>query len=182
MLGPTLETERLILRPPLEADFEGWAELLGNAESSGYIGGPLERSAAWRAMAAMTGSWWLRGHGMFSVVEKSSGRWIGRLGPWYPEGWPGTEVGWGLMKSAWGKGYATEGSRALIDMGFTTSDIARVVAETMVVHTASRRVMEKAGLRLVRTFHADWPVRVLGDEHGDVEYVVTREEWEAQRA
>ncbi|MEO7125325.1 MAG: GNAT family protein, partial [Nakamurella sp.] len=52
---------------------------------------------------------------------------------------------------------------------------------TMAVNTASRRVMEKAGLRFVRTFDADWPVRIPGDEHGDVEYALTRQEWEKTR-
>jgi RimJ/RimL family protein N-acetyltransferase len=48
------------------------------------------------------------------------------------------------------------------------------------VHTASRRVMEKVGMRLVRTFFADWPDHIPGDEHGDVEYAVTRNEWAAR--
>jgi RimJ/RimL family protein N-acetyltransferase len=56
--------------------------------------------------------------------------------------------------------------------------VERVVAETMVVNTASRRVMEKAGLTLVRTFHQEWPDRIPGDEHGDVEYALTRADWE----
>lgn len=90
------------------------------------------------------------------------------------------ELGYRLRKGAWGKGYATEGSRALIDKAFTELGATRVFAETMVVNTASRRVMEKAGLRLVRTFHADWPVRIPGDEHGDVEYAIPREEWQGQ--
>jgi RimJ/RimL family protein N-acetyltransferase len=51
----------------------------------------------------------------------------------------------------------------------------------MVVNVASRRVMEKAGLRYVRTFHADWPVPIPGDEHGDVEYAIDRSEWEQQQ-
>lgn len=117
-MGPTLETERLILRQPREADIEGWATLMGDAESSRFLGGPVPRSTAWRAMATMAGSWALRGFGMFSVVEKSTGSWIGRLGPWQPEGWPGTEVGWGLIKSAWGNGYALEGAKAAIDWAF----------------------------------------------------------------
>jgi RimJ/RimL family protein N-acetyltransferase len=78
-------------------------------------------------------------------------------------------------------GYATEGSRALIDKGFADFGIERVNAETMAVNVGSRRVMEKAGLRCVRTFHADWPVRIPGDEEGDVEYAITRAEWEADR-
>jgi RimJ/RimL family protein N-acetyltransferase len=52
----------------------------------------------------------------------------------------------------------------------------------MVVNVASRRVIEKAGMRLVRTYHADWPERLPGDEHGDVEYEITRGEWEGGRA
>lgn len=55
---------------------------------------------------------------MFSVIEKASGRWVGRVGPWRPEGWPGTEVGWGLLRSAWGQGYATEAAAVGIDWAF----------------------------------------------------------------
>ena len=90
------------------------------------------------------------------------------------------ELGYRLRRSAWGRGLASEGSRALVDHAFRVLGARRVVAETMAVHTASRRVMEKDGLRLVRTFRADWPDAIPGDEHGDVEYALTREEWEAQ--
>ena len=87
------------------------------------------------------------------------------------------ELGYRLRRSAWGRGLATEGSVALVRAAFTDLGAARVVAETMAVHLASRRVMEKAGLRLVRTFHQDWPYPIPGDEQGDVEYAVTRTEW-----
>ena len=87
------------------------------------------------------------------------------------------ELGYRLRASSWGKGYATEGSRALVDHAFRELGAERVTAETMAVNTASRRVMEKAGLRYVRTFHADWPDKIDGDEHGDVEYALTRAEW-----
>jgi RimJ/RimL family protein N-acetyltransferase len=126
-MGPTLETARLILRPPQEDDLDGWAELMADEEAARFIGGPLSRSAAWRAMATMTGSWVLRGFGMFSVIEKSSGRWIGRVGPWHPEGWPGTEVGWGLLRSAWGQGYAGESAQAAIDWAFDALDWSEVI-------------------------------------------------------
>src|SRR3712207_5977714 len=115
MLGPTLETARLILRPPVEADLEGWAEFMADEEAARFVGGVQSRPAAWRGMATMTGSWALRGFGMFSVVERESGRWVGRLGPWMPEGWPGTEVGWGVHPAFQGRGYAVEGSIAAID-------------------------------------------------------------------
>jgi RimJ/RimL family protein N-acetyltransferase len=118
MPTPTLETERLLLRGIEEKDLDGWATLLGDPESARFIGGAVDRAVAWRAMAAMAGSWELKSFGMFSVVEKSTGSCIGRLGPWQPEGWPGTEIGWGLIKDAWGKGYAVEGASAAIDWAF----------------------------------------------------------------
>ncbi len=120
ILGPTIETERLVLRPPCAADFDAWAAFMADEEAARYLGGAVPRSAAWRAMATMTGSWALQGFGMFSVIERSSGQWIGRVGPWMPDGWPGTEVGWGLAREAWGKGYAREAASASIDWCFDT--------------------------------------------------------------
>jgi RimJ/RimL family protein N-acetyltransferase len=81
-----------------------------------------------------------------------------------------------------GKGYATtEGSRALVDKGFVDLGV-RVVASTMVVNVGSRRVMEKAGLKLVRTFHQPWPDEIGGEEEGDVEYALHRSKWQQQLA
>ena len=91
------------------------------------------------------------------------------------------ELGYRLRKSFWGKGYATEGSRALIDKGFAELGVQRVAAFTMVVNVASRRVMEKAGLTpRTRTFHQPWPDYIEGEEEGDVEYALLRSEWEEQ--
>jgi len=117
-MGPTLETERLWLRPTAAKDFEGWAELMADPQAARFIGGPVPRAAAWRGMASMAGSWALKGFGMFSMIEKATGRWIGRTGPWHPEEWPGTEIGWGILRSAWGRGYATEAAVATIDWAF----------------------------------------------------------------
>jgi len=118
MLGPTLETDRLLLRPPQEEDLDGWAALLGDEETGRFVGGPVARPAAWRSMATIVGHWALRGFGMFSMIEKGSGRWIGWSGPHLPEDWPGTEVGWSLRRDAWGKGYATEGAARAMDWAF----------------------------------------------------------------
>src|SRR3954462_2507498 len=123
-------------------------------------------------------------YGFWAAIEKSTGAFLGWFHFRPAEGHPPDEpeLGYRLRRSAWGKGYATEGSRALIHKGFTELGVRRVVAETMVVNTASRRVMEKAGLTLVRTFHQEWPDRIPGDEHGDVEYALTRADWERQQA
>lgn len=77
-------------------------------------------------------------------------------------------------KAAWGRGYATEGSRALIRKGFADLGVERVTANTMAVNAGSRRVMEKAGLSFLRSFTGDWPDAIPGSEHGEVEYELTR--------
>jgi RimJ/RimL family protein N-acetyltransferase len=101
--------------------------------------------------------------------------------PWKDAGPEEVELGYRVRRSAWGKGFATEGSRALIRKGFTELGVRRVVAETMAVNTASRRVMEKSGLTYVRTFHQEWPERIEGEEHGDVEYALTKADWERRQ-
>jgi len=121
------------------------------------------------------------GYGFWALESRATGDFLGwvhyRPRPDAPPDEP--ELGYRLVKAAWGHGYAAEASRAVIDHGFRTLGVRRVVAETMAVNVASRRVMEKVGMRLVREFVADWPVRIPGDEHGDVEYAITREEWAA---
>ncbi len=90
----------------------------------------------------------------------------------------GTEIGYRLRPAAWGHGYATEGAQALVRHAFTGLGCERVVATTMTVNLPSRRVMEKAGLRLVRTFFLDWPEYLSGAEHGEVAYELTRSGWD----
>jgi RimJ/RimL family protein N-acetyltransferase len=92
------------------------------------------------------------------------------------------ELGYRLCKSAWGNGYATEVSRALIRRGFTELGMRRVVATTDRVNYASRRVMEKSGLTHVRTFRFDdpWPHLPEGPEQDGVDYALTRAEWDRQ--
>lgn len=114
MADITLETERLILRPPVAEDFPAWAGMMADEEASRFIGGPLDRRHAWASMAVMAGAWSLQGMGNFSVLLKETGQWIGRAGPWMPEGWPGPEIGWAFAKAYWGKGYAREAAKASI--------------------------------------------------------------------
>jgi RimJ/RimL family protein N-acetyltransferase len=124
------------------------------------------------------------GYGFWAAVEKATGQFLGWFHLRPPEGAnpDEPELGYRLLRSAWGKGYATEGSRALIRKAFTELGARRVYAETMAVNRGSWRVMEKAGMRLVRTFRQPWPDRIEGDEHGDVEYALTRAEWHQQEA
>ena len=88
------------------------------------------------------------------------------------------ELGYRLRRDAWGRGLATEGARALIAEAFTNLRVTRIRAQTMTVNTASRRVMEHCGLRVVRTFHLEGLVPIEGSDEGDVEYELTKAEWE----
>lgn len=142
-----IETERLILRPPIEADLDGWAELMGDEEAARFIGGVQARAAAWRSLATMAGSWSLKGFGMFSMVEKATGRWVGRTGPWQPEQWPGTEVGWSVVRSAWGKGYAPEAAAASMDWAFDVLGWDEIIHCIDPANRPSQRVAEKLGAR-----------------------------------
>ena len=91
-----------------------------------------------------------------------------------------TPLGAGAREAAGEGGNATEGARALVDRGFAELEVQRVFAETMAVNTSSRRVLEKVGFRLVRTFHLAWDDPIEGTERGEVEYELCREDWESQ--
>ncbi len=182
-----LETERLLLRQFNLHDSDLLVELDGDPRVMRYItgGAPTSRQEVeGEVLPAFLGYYRkFPGYGFWAAIEKSTGDFLGwfhyRPAPGDPLDQP--ELGYRLRHSAWGKGYATEGSRALIANGFTEFEVQRVVASTMAVNTASRRVMEKSGMRLVRAFVADWPVSIPGDEHGDVEYAISRSEWELHR-
>lgn len=119
-MDPIIETERLILRRPIEADLDEWAAFAADEANTRFIGGAQPRSMAWRALATIAGSWVIKGYGMFSVIERATGNWIGRLGPWQPADWPGPEIAWSLTRSAQGKGYAYEGATAAINFAMDT--------------------------------------------------------------
>lgn len=175
-LGPTLETARLLLRPTSWEDFEPWAAFSADEEASRFLGGPQPREAAWRMMCTMAGSWVVRGFGMFSVIEKESGRWVGRLGPWQPEGWPGTEVGWGVAREFWGRGYATEGATAAIDWAFDHLGWTEVIHCIDPGNVNSQAVARRLGSSLLRHAMLPPPISESVDVWGQ-----SREQWRSHR-
>ena len=178
-----LETERMQLRRFTAEDVDLLVELDSDPAVMRFITGgrPTPREEIETDILP----WWLAyyeryaGYGFWAAIELASGAFVGwfHLRPADDDLPHEPELGYRLRASSWGKGYATEGSRALVEHAFRELGAERVTAETMAVNTASRRVMEKAGLRYVRTFHQDWPDKIDGDEHGDVEYALTRAEW-----
>jgi RimJ/RimL family protein N-acetyltransferase len=182
-----LRTERMTLRRFTAADAGLLVALDADPEVMRFLSGgrPTPRREIEEEILPAWLAWYERpgGHGFFAAHETASSAFLGwfhlRPGPGAPASEP--ELGYRLRRGAWGRGYATEGSRALVDHAFRELGAERVTAETMAVNLASRRVMEKAGLRFVRAFRGEWPEPIPGDEHGDVEYAVTRAEWEALR-
>jgi RimJ/RimL family protein N-acetyltransferase len=154
-----METERLILRQFRESDLDAFAEICGDPQVMRYIGEfkPLDRMGAWRGIALQLGHWQLRGYGMWAVEEKASGRLIGRVGLWKPEGWPELEVGWMLHRAYWGRGFASEAGRASIDAAFRVLGVDHLISIIHPENTASMRVAERVG----ETFERTWVLHGL---------------------
>jgi RimJ/RimL family protein N-acetyltransferase len=145
---PTLETERLRLRPLRESDFEDYAALYADPEVLRYLGGgpePWDRGRAWRHMAFNRGHWEIAGAGMWVVEHQETGAFLGLIGFAAPEGWPGFELAWILARRWWGNGYATEGARAALDHAFTVLQKDRVISLIHPENRPSIRVAERIG-------------------------------------
>ena len=168
-----LETPRLLLRVPRLEDLDPWAAMMADEQTARFIGGVAPREVTWRGVMTMIGAWHAVGFAMFSVIEKASGQWVGRVGPWRPEGWPGPEVGWAIVRERWGRGYAPEAAAVSIDWAFDALGWTDVIHAIAPDNAASQEVARKLGSRnrgpgrLPPPF-IDAPVDIWGQ---------TREEW-----
>ena len=161
-----LTTERLVLRPPTLDDLDAWQAIYVDAEEVWYgeprssldeNRGKLERQIAHFAE---------HGFGMCAVDLAASGETIGAAGLQHLEGGPEVEVGYRFLNGHWGQGYATESARASVAYGFDEVGLERIVAVALESNVASRRVLEKCGLREIGVVH------VYGLEH--VKYEIAR--------
>jgi RimJ/RimL family protein N-acetyltransferase len=143
----TLRTERLVLRMFRESDIDAYAQMCADPEVMRYISGvPMTRDEAWRNMALVLGHWQLRGYGLWAVEERASGFLVGRVGCWRPEGWPGLEVGWSLLRQFWGLGYATEAAQAALNHAFGELGQTHVVSLIQPDNARSIRVARRLGM------------------------------------
>jgi RimJ/RimL family protein N-acetyltransferase len=178
MTAPIIETARLILRCPSLDDLDRWAEMMADIDVARFIGGTAPKPTVWRAIMQMVGAWEVTGISMFSVIEKSSGKWVGRVGPWQPFAWPGTEVGWGLHRDAWGKGYAYEAAVASMDYAFDVLDWPVVIHCINPLNARSQALARRLGSTIQGRATLPPPV-----EHETVDiWGQTRGEWRARRA
>ena len=188
-----LVTERLALRRFTAADVGNLLELDGDPAVMRYI---TDKTTSRAEIESQVLPRFLAYHeryrdfGVFAADTLADGAFVGWFGlrPVVPSGdnwlWKDgpadsgvASLGYRLRRNAWGRGYATEGARALVRKAFTELGVDEVVATAMAVNAASRRVMEKAGLRYVRTVHLEWEHPLEGNEHGDVEYRLSRADW-----
>lgn len=144
-----LETERLILRPISSADVESHIAMMQDEAVASFLtpgGKPRAYGDEWRAVACYIGHWDIRGYGFFSVFEKETDEWVGRVGPWQPGGWPGLECGWSIASSRWGKGYAPEAAIAAVKWTFEKfPDLPRIISVIDPDNHNSQAVAKKIG-------------------------------------
>jgi RimJ/RimL family protein N-acetyltransferase len=169
---PTLETERLSLRPFREADVTALFELLQDPDVIRFVGDRRVPTLqeTWRAVAGWLGHWAMRGYGQWAIEERSSGHMIGRAGIINAAEWPGPEVGYLLGRAWWGHGYATEAARAAMDWGFREIGFGELISLIDPANTASIAVATRLG-------------ETLRDEidlwgHPVWRYAITRQAWQ----
>lgn len=149
---PRLTTSRLYLRPLVAGDVDAYAAMMSDPDVTRYLGDgrPLSRADAWRQLAIFIGHWELRGFGMWGVEERETGRFLGRIGCYEPEGWPGFEIGYALARDAWGQGYAREGAAAALTFAQQVLRREEVISIIRPENTASVAVAASLGARRTR--------------------------------
>jgi len=146
---PRLVTARLVLRGFVASDVEPYVRMMADPEVCRYLGDgtPLGRPEAWRQLAFLIGHWALRGFGLWAVEERASGRLIGRIGCFEPDGWPGFEIGYVLARESWGQGLAREGAAAALDYARRELGRDTIISLIRPANRASIAVAEHLGAR-----------------------------------
>ncbi|MGW6392169.1 GNAT family N-acetyltransferase [Streptomyces sp. NPDC055103] len=181
-----LETERLTLRRFTADDADLLIELDSDPAVMRYLTGGVATAPELvreRDLPSIIAGYerWGGDLGLFAAHEKDGGAFIGwfclrpeRQGPLDE-----AELGYRLRQAAWGRGYATEVSRALLAKAFTGLGVRMVWAATMTVNHGSRNVMEKLDMTLADTLPTPPDMQLVeGSEHGGVRYEITKEQWE----
>ena len=143
MMIPTITTERLILRAPMESDFPAMRDFYASAQSE-PIGGPLEPRDAWRRFMGALGHWALRGYGFWTVALKGTNTPIGNVGILNSLGWDEPELGWHLYGAHTGQNYAFEAATAARAYA-PTFGLDGLISYIMHDNTRSRHLAERLG-------------------------------------
>jgi len=168
---PELHTERLLMRGFGNQDLDELAAISADPEVTKWVGDEngLSREDSWRRMAYWVGHWELRGFGQWAMIDRESGRLVGRTGLLRPENWPGLEVGWLVGHEFWGRGLATEAGRATLDWAREELGAEHVISCIEDRNERSARVAEKLGMELegrARILNGQIEVRIFGIDLG----------------
>ncbi|MBV9817713.1 MAG: GNAT family N-acetyltransferase [Solirubrobacterales bacterium] len=143
---PELRTPRILMRQFRQSDLDAYAAMVADPEGARFLGPLLHREQAWRGMAMHAGQWALRGYGSWAVQQRRDGSFLGRVGLWHPEGWPGIELGWILARPAWGHGYATEAAGLAMRWAWSTLGLPRLISLIDPDNLASVAVARRIGM------------------------------------
>ena len=178
LIPPRLETPRLLIRPPAPSDLAAMPGVFNDPDIYAYTRNiPFPYGDA-EAGAALERYDRLAREGRALTLfpeERASGAMVGLVVLAIDSENSRAELGYAIGRAWWGRGYATEASRAMLDHGFKALGLAEINAHAMVRNPASSRVLEKLGMR---------PVGVMpglcekdGDHHDAMGFVIRRDEW-----
>lgn len=144
---PTIQTERLSLRPMRLEDWPTYLELM-HSQRSEYMGGPYSTKVAWGIFCHDVAQWALMGHGALMIEDRNTGFCHGQVGINHGPLFPECELGWFVYSGSEGKGYAFEAAKALRDWAFQTRKLETLVSYMDPNNIKSRRLAEKLGAQL----------------------------------
>jgi len=139
-----ITTERLRLRPATMEDIDFWVDLHADPEVNRFVGAYTPERAEDR-LRRISDSWAARGYGLCVVELLDNGEAIGRSGLNWWEEFGETEIGWTFQHEHWGKGYATEAARAVLEWGFGKLELDQITAMIAPGNQASIAVAERLG-------------------------------------
>jgi RimJ/RimL family protein N-acetyltransferase len=166
---PVLETDRLTMRGFGNDDLDEMAAINADPEVTRWVGDDdgLSREDTWRRMAYWVGHWELRGFGQWALVERETGRMVGRAGLLEPEAWPAIEVGWLVGREHWGRGFAPEAGRAAMDWARDELGLTHIISLIEDANERSARVAEKLGMQVegrTKIVNGLYEVRIFGTD------------------
>lgn len=159
----------MIMRPLLESDVDAIFAMRSDEEIMRFIREPQGRAESFDWIKMVSGRWNNEKLGFCAVVEKRTKKFLGWCGIWRLNETGEIEIGYAIEKENWGKGYATEAAGEFMRYAFEQVSAEKLVAVARPENAASRRVMEKLGMKHVRT--GEFYKQIL------VQYAMSREEY-----
>lgn len=168
-----LETKRLILRPLVAGDIESVFAMRSDEAVMRFIREPQSRDESENWIRLVSGFWEKDKLGFCAVIEKETGKFCGWCGVWRLRETGELEVGYAIAEDFWNKGFATEAAAKFLEYAFQTLNPDKIVAVAEPENFASRRVMEKLGMELIK-FDSFYNRKL-------VQYGIYKSDWDRRR-